>query len=430
MSPLTPGVRAQLRTLSAEFKANPADARANLNLAKALVAYESYIAAEGYLRRATILDSKDHQSAYLLGWVLAAQGDRESAVADFDRALKLKPGSLPANLARADALRRLGRNPEAEKSFRRILKDHPAQPHAQFGLGNVLLSTGSYGEAIAVLQDLCSANPRFGAAHYTLAEAHRKAGDRERAASQLAAYKASPTREPALDDEIIQGIKDLNRSHQGLYNRSLRVASSGDWKQAAQLLEEAVSEDPNFLVGHVNLVTCYAHLGDVKKTDEHYRRALALSPDSAELQNTRGLVDKVAGRNAEARKYFLRAIETDPNHYTSYENLGQISFEAGDLASALRSYEKSAAIAPHSSRSWIMLGTIHLKQKRQEQARDAFLQVLRLGPDAEPAIQSVMSAYKAADEGLGWNAFARAAIDRAKQLGLTTIQLQLAMAIR
>ena len=328
MSPLTPGVRAQLATLTADFKARPTDAVANVNLARALLAYELYGSAEGYLRRASALNPQDLDSVYLLGWVHALVGKRDEALADFDRALRLRPDHPQTMLRRADLLRRMDKLREAEQAFRRILKIYPDQPTARFGLGNVLLASGQYQDAIGVLRALVTAYDWFGAAHYTLALAYRKVGDEVHANGQFAAYQASRTWEPQFEDPVLEQIKDMNRGHQRLFERSLKSAAAGNWAQAAELLEEATSEDPNFLVGHVNLITCYAHLGNAPKVEEHYRKALALSPASAELQNTQGLVSQVSGRFAEARAHFLKAIESDPSHYSSHENLGLLSFEA------------------------------------------------------------------------------------------------------
>lgn len=430
MSPLTPGVRAQLATLTADFKARPTDAAANVNLARALLAYELYGSAEGYLRRASALNPQDLDTVYLLGWVHALVGKRDEALADFDRALRLRPDHPQTMLRRADLLRRMDKLREAEQAFRRILKIYPDQPTARFGLGNVLLASGQYQDAIGVLRALVTAYDRFGAAHYTLALAYRKVGDEVQANGQFAAYQANRTWEPQFEDPVLEQIKDMNRSHQRLFERSLKSAAAGNWAQAAELLEEATSEDPNFLVGHVNLITCYAHLGNAPKVEEHYRKALALSPASAELQNTQGLVSQVSGRFAEARAHFLKAIESDPSHYSSHENLGLLSFEAGDLAAALRSYEKAASIAPYSSRSWIMIGTIHLKQGRPDQAQKAFLQVVRPGPEAEPAVQSVREAYGAANDRAGWMAFARPAMDQAGRSGMTDLQSRLGGTLR
>lgn len=425
MSPLTPGVRLQLKALSDAVESQPRNPVANLELAKALLAYEMYVTAEGYLRRVEVLDPRNGQAVYLLGWAHSVVGDLEAALADFDLALRLQPGHPQTLLRRADVLRRLGKTREAQQGFQRILETFPDQPQAQFGLGSVLLALGQSREAITTLKGLVAGYDQYGAAHYALALAYRNAGDEENARRHFAAYEANRTWEPEFEDEPIEQIKNLNRSHQGLYQRSLKAAAADDWSQAAALLEEATSEDPHFLVGHVNLITCYAHLGNADKAEEHYRQALALSPASAELQNTQGLVAKLRGRPAEARAHFRRAIQSDPNHYTSYENLGLLSFEEGDLPSALRNYHMAASIAPSSSRSWVMIGTIHLKQGDSDQALDAFLRVVRPGPEAEPALYSVRKAYESANDRPGWLSFARAAQNRARLSGMTGVQARL-----
>jgi len=427
VSPLTPGVRAQINTAKEAFAASPDDAVANLTLAKALLAYRIFGAAEGYLRRARALAPDNLEAVYLLGWLHATTGDREAALADFDRALRLAPGHPQSRLRRADALRRLDRLDDAEAAYRDLLKTYPDQPNARFGLGNVLLGQGKYQEAIAILAELTATTglERYGAAHYSLALAYRHAGDEAKADAHFAAYQTNRNWEPPFDDPDVDQIAAMDRSHQGLYQQSLKEAAGGNWTHAAQLLEEAVRDDPQFLVGHVNLITVYAHLGDTGKVDEHYRKALALSPDSAELQNTQGLVAKVAGRTADATAHFLKAVEVDPSHYTSYENLGLIAFEAGDLDTARRRYEQAAAIAPSSQIAWTMIGTIHLRQGRPEQARAAFLRLVRPGPQAEAVVASVETAYIAAHDRPGWVAFARDAAVRAGKAGMTSLQSRL-----
>lgn len=424
-SPLTPGVRTQLSSLTAEFAVRPSDAAANLNLARALVAYEIYDAAQQYLRRASTLDPGNVESVYLLGWVQSVTGNHEAAVASFDRVLAMRPDHPQAMLRRADALRRIDRFAEAEQAYRQMLTVYPDQPNARFGLGSALLGLGRLAEARQSLESVTGAYSKFGAAHYTLAQVYRQLGEADLAQRHLAAYQGNRTSEPQFDDEVLDRIKEMDRSHQGLYRRSLVLGAKGDWAGAAALLEEAVREDQTFLVGHVNLITCYAQLGDLAKVDEHYRRALALSPESAELQNTRGIVANVMGRPAEARAHFLEAIKTDPNHYTSFENLGRQSYDAGDRAAALRYYDKAASIAPYSTIAWTMVGTIHLEAGRVREAQEAFLQVVRPGPDGEAVVGSIKSAYEAARQGPAWTAFAVAAIDRARRAGMARVEARL-----
>ena len=421
ISPNTPGARAQITAANAEFQANPNSANANMKLAKVLLAYQMYAAGSGYLRRAAALQPDNLPALYLLGWASGVVGNHEAAVADFDRALEVKKDHPQSRLRRADALRRLNRLDEAEKAYRSVLKSFPDQPQAQFGLGNVLFQSGRFQEAIDVLRPAVEAFTRYGAAQYTLSLAFRQVGDVAAANTHLAAYQRSRTWEPPFEDPEVESVKELDRSQVGLHALSVKAAAAGDWAKAAELLEESVSIDPNYLVGHLNLITCYAHLGNAAKVEENYQRALALSPDSAELQNTRGLYAKVNGRLAEARTHFLKAIQTDPNHYTSYENLGSMSFDEGDMDAALRYYEKAVAIAPWSSRSWLRAGLIHLKQGRRREAGEAFLRTVRPGPEAESVLGEIRTAYQQAKDAAAWSEFARAALNQAKRSGLVSL---------
>jgi hypothetical protein len=69
-----------------------------------------------------------------LGTVLAAVGELDGAVAELDRALRLRPDYPEAHLNRGRALVRLGRIDEAEAEFVEALRLHPALDEARRGL--------------------------------------------------------------------------------------------------------------------------------------------------------------------------------------------------------------------------------------------------------------------------------------------------------
>jgi len=420
-APLTPGPRTQLAASRAAFDAHPTDAAANLTYAKTLLAYELFEAADVMLQRAAALAPDDVDAPYLLGWMHTVTGNATQAVDEFARVLDKQPGHPQAMLRRADALRRLAQMPAAEQQYRALLKTYPDQPNAVFGLASVLEARGEHQEAIALLERLVEALPNFGPAQFTLARAYRAVGEEQRAQEHLAAYEVNRNWEPPFEDALVDAVKELNRNHLALFARSVKASNAGNWKQAAALLEEATSEDPSFLVGHLNLITCYAHLGEHDKVEKHYQQALALSPASAELQNTQGLYFKINGKREQARAHFQKAIEFDPEHYTSYENLGLLDYEAGDFEAALANYGKASTIAPQSPRSWLMLGTIYLKQGEQAAAERAFLEVLRPGPEANAALVSVTQAYAARHAEAAWTSLRTQAIERARRVGMLTV---------
>jgi predicted Zn-dependent protease len=83
-----------------------------------------------------------------------AAGDGEAALATIDRTLALRPRSEFLELARADALRWLGRNDEARRAFRRVLEIDPRRAAAWLGLAGL---AGSPQEEVAVLEEAIAA---------------------------------------------------------------------------------------------------------------------------------------------------------------------------------------------------------------------------------------------------------------------------------
>jgi arylsulfatase A-like enzyme/Flp pilus assembly protein TadD len=84
-----------------------------------------------------------------------AAGDGEAALATWRRALELQPRSEFLELARADALRRLGRGDEARRALRSVLEIDRRNASAWLGLAGLL--AGSAQEELAVLSEAIAA---------------------------------------------------------------------------------------------------------------------------------------------------------------------------------------------------------------------------------------------------------------------------------
>jgi predicted CXXCH cytochrome family protein len=84
--------------------------------------------------------------------------------------------------------------------------------------------------------------------------------------------------------------------------------------EAKKVFQFVVSEYPKFASAHVNLGYVFALSGDFKNAELHYKKALALNPD-----NTTGLINYSAllmnlGKNIDAKKLAVRALEIEPNN--------------------------------------------------------------------------------------------------------------------
>jgi len=121
----------------------------------------------------------------LLGQAHAQQGDFDSAIASFGRALALDPKVPDANAALGVIYFRQGKLEEAEKALRAELVAHPGEPLAQHTLAAVLEVQGQPEEALSLLRDVLKARPDFADARYLFGKILLAQGSAQEAAEQL-----------------------------------------------------------------------------------------------------------------------------------------------------------------------------------------------------------------------------------------------------
>ncbi len=122
---------------------------------------------------------------YLMGWVLAAQGQPERALAHLKRAERADARRPGLQVQIGETLLGLGRVGDAERAFERALALDPLSPHANLGLAKVRLKQrrgeDSIGLALAAVNALYQ-NPL---AHYVLGLGLWRAGQYLRAAEAM-----------------------------------------------------------------------------------------------------------------------------------------------------------------------------------------------------------------------------------------------------
>src|SRR5688572_10781274 len=94
----------------------PANARIKLGEARLAV---------GDLERAVVINPRDHDLEVDLAWAHNVLSDHHSSLAHADRALAKKKDSAEAHCQRGEALRELGRHPEAVAAFTEAIRLKP-----------------------------------------------------------------------------------------------------------------------------------------------------------------------------------------------------------------------------------------------------------------------------------------------------------------
>lgn len=62
------------------------------------------------------------------------------------------------------------------------------------------------------------------------------------------------------------------------YREADKLKSAGKYQEAVEKLQETLTVDPNFVMGHLGLAVCYGKLGDHASAVKHGETAVQLDP--------------------------------------------------------------------------------------------------------------------------------------------------------
>jgi GT2 family glycosyltransferase/Tfp pilus assembly protein PilF len=205
-----------------------------------------------------------------------------------------------------------GRKRERDvRLLRKELADHPDDPFALFNLGAVLHEAADYAAALPVLErSLALSHPKDSIVRklYALvAQCHARLGQRERAVGVCAAGRGHypddaellfleggwrrEAGELAAAEHLYRQLVDGRegphfasvdtslRGHKGRHNLALAVLAQGRSAEAADLLRQAVNEQPTFLPAWMALAELAARAGDRAECVRIAERMRACGPE-------------------------------------------------------------------------------------------------------------------------------------------------------
>ncbi len=192
---------------------------------------------------------------HLLGVSLSLLGQHERALAEFGRALALNPRYLEALIHQGLVLSEMGRDAEAEESFRRA---------------SASVSPSSEGLPAPVTARLANQ-------HAELAEAYAEAGALDRAVEQY---------ERAL--ELGPGYVDLR------YRMARLLLESARPLEAREALEEVLRLRPNFVDASAALGLAHYLSGDALGARDIWKGCLSRRPENARVEAYLAMLGRTA----------------------------------------------------------------------------------------------------------------------------------------
>ncbi len=307
-----------------------------------------------------------------LGAALAHAGRYDEAIAQYNAALAKAPDNKGLRLNLALAYYKKGDFRQAAERFEALQKADPSDVRTAVLLGDTYSRMGRDKDTVALLLPLEAAHPSDLNIAWTLGAAlihsgrpiegiKRVVNVAEQGHSIDACFLAADTYLAMAEFErahvFAEEAMKLDPARKGLYSLNGRIKQYlGDFPGAKADLAKALAENPNDFDAHVTLAAILNLERDVKGAELHAQRALELKPASP------------------LARYQLARVER-------YK---------GDIAGAVRDFEKVIAAEPEWLRPHIELAALYYRLQRPEDGqkeRDIvdrlYMQGKKLGPDAE-----------------------------------------------
>lgn len=257
----------------------PANARAHLNLGRALEAAGEPSAALEHFDEAARLQPTAPEPHYNRGLALVRLGRLPEALASYEEALRRQPGHAGTLNNRGNVLVRLGRLPEAAASYEAALREQPRLADAHSNLAHLRLEQGRTAEAIRHGEEAVRLDPGHAGAAYNLGNALVAAG-------RLAAARTAYEQALASDPDDADAANNLG-------NVLLELDRP---EEAVRRYAQAVRSRPDQVAPRRALVAVLPHLGRVAEAVEHARVLARLQPEDPAVAAELARLERRAGR--------------------------------------------------------------------------------------------------------------------------------------
>lgn len=305
-----------------------------------------------------------------LGVALAAEGNLQEAVEQYQNALRIRPIYAEAQSNLGVALVRLGRVAEAIPHYREALRIWPTYATAHKNLGTALMQAGDSGAAIQQYRVALQIRPDDAEAHNNLAIALASTG----AADEAVLHHREALR---LNPRYAQAQKDLG----------VTLMAAGRSGEAVEEYRRAVRLQPGDASAHYELGTALASQRDVSGAIQEFEEALRIKPDYAEAYNNLGSALASTGAVQQAIARYRDAVRLRPGYAEAHKNLGTILASIGQVDDGLLHLKEAIRLAPEYAEAHSLMGALLAEHGRIDEAIVHFEQAVALRP-SDPRVRA------------------------------------------
>jgi tetratricopeptide (TPR) repeat protein len=342
------------------------------------------------------------ESINLLGHVKRTRGDPDGALADFNKAIELKPDLAAAWNNRGLVKQTKGDRAGALADFSRAIELKPDLAAAYNNRGEVKRAKGDLDDALADYNRAIELKPDLAAAYNNRAEVKRAKADLEGALADFSrAIELKPDLAQVYNNrgELKRAQVDLNGAladydkaielkpdlAAAYNNRGLLKQAKGDLDGALTDLNRAIELKPELAAGHNNRGIAKQVKGDLDGALADFDRAIELKAGVTQFHKNRGEVKRVKGNLDGALADFNRAIELNSDWADTYNCRGEAKRAKKDFDGALADFNKALELKPELAPAYNNRGLVKQAKGDLDGALADCNRTIELNPGAAQA---------------------------------------------
>lgn len=333
-----------------------------------------------------------------LGALLAADGNTDAALANFEAALQLDPHHLATLVRRGNAMIGVRRYAAALADYDRALDASPLLLDALCNRGAALRALGRLHDALDTYERALTVDPRSFESLYNLGNVLR---DLQRPADALLNYARALELAPNHPDILsVKGrtLVELGRpkealasfneaiaarpdSVEALYNSAVALERLGRAEEAMQRCDRVLKLDPRHAKAHATRGNALLHLKRYEEALADYARALDIEPGAVDVLCNQGTALRQLERHDAALQCYDAALAANAQFAEAWSNRGNVLQDLHHYDDALASFERALALDPKYATAWFNRGSVFLEMLRFDDALASFDQAIAFDPN-------------------------------------------------
>ncbi|NVK58222.1 MAG: type IV pilus biogenesis/stability protein PilW [Alteromonadaceae bacterium] len=180
---------------------------------------------------------------------------------------------------------------------------------------------------------------------------------------------------------------DQEEAAQTRVSLGLTYLKNGNYSQAKQNLDKALTFAPDSASTHYGLAYYYQVVGEVERAAEAYETAMELAPNDADIANSYGAFLCQNGRYDQAKNFFLQAVNAEQyaNSAQTYENMALCAQSQGKGEDAIMYLNSALKHQPGRAKTLFILTEMYVATEQfelAEQTLKKYERVARVSADS------------------------------------------------